>query len=256
MARFSQPSFLRDVPQPLVLTVEGRSTDAFELYRRIASPLHPSFLLESGHAGGSRQHYSFLGCDPAMVLTGHDRQAWYRTPEGTATWQDPFARLVELMTPAPMARTEHLPPFIGGAVGYLSYDLVRQFQTLPSIAKPDVGLPDLQFALFEVVVAMDHQTNCVHLIYCPSNVRFQGEPREKLYREGLDRLAALEARLTAPPAPYSDTLGIPQVSFGPEQTTLDYIQRVRRCQEYIAAGDIYQANLSHRFTVELKETPR
>jgi aminodeoxychorismate synthase component I len=155
-----------------------------------------------------------------------------------------------------MARTEHLPPFIGGAVGYLSYDLVRQFQTLPSIAKPDVGLPDLQFALFEVVVAMDHQTNCVHLIYCPSNVRFQGEPREKLYREGLDRLAALEARLTAPPAPYSDTLGIPQVSFGPEQTTLDYIQRVRRCQEYIAAGDIYQANLSHRFTVELKETPR
>jgi anthranilate/para-aminobenzoate synthase component I len=109
----------------------------------------------------------------------------------------------------------------------------------------------MHFALYEVVAAVDHRTNRIQVIFCPSLDRFLGEARDKLYREGLDRLAEWEARLTGSVATPPSPLALPTVSFGPQQTQEAYLDRVRRCQEYIAAGDIYQANLSHRFGIEI-----
>jgi anthranilate/para-aminobenzoate synthase component I len=76
--------------------------------------------------------------------------------------------------------------------------------------------------------------------------RFLGEDRDKLYREGRDRLAEWEARLKAR-AQEPEPSALESLSFAPEQTKEAYLDRVRRAQAYIAAGDIYQANLSHRF---------
>jgi aminodeoxychorismate synthase component I len=147
-----------------------------------------------------------------------------------------------------------LPPFWSGAVGYLSYDLVRDFETLPSIAKDDLLLPYLQFGLYDIITAVDHQTDRLQIIFCPPMERFVGEPREKLYREGLDRLAEWEARLSARSSPHNVRLPIDQMAFHPDQTRDAYLDQVRQCQEYIAAGDIYQANLSHRFTLQPPST--
>ena len=127
-------------------------------------------------------------------------------------------------------------PFFGGAVGYLSYDLVREFETLPSMAKDDLQLPYLQFGLYDLITAIDHQTDRLQIIFCPPMERFRGEPREKLYHEGLDRLAECEARLGGRPAPSRTSL--PQSDgLSPDQTREAYLNRVRRCQGYIAAGD-------------------
>ncbi|MGC3976022.1 MAG: hypothetical protein QM771_16795 [Nitrospira sp.] len=97
---------------------------------------------------------------------------------------------------AMIPQPDGLPPFFGGAVGYLSYDLVRSFESLPTLASDDLGLPDLHMAFFDAVVAVDHHTDQLYLMYCPPLSRFRAEPREKLFREGSDRLAELEARLT------------------------------------------------------------
>jgi para-aminobenzoate synthetase component 1 len=252
MTHFSQSSFLSGAPQPLVLTLEGQQPDPFDLYRRVASPSQPSFLLDSGKGFGAGARYSFIGCSPAAFLTGRNGRSSYRTREGgEITLADPFSHVGRMMADGFIHQTDGLPPFIGGAVGYMSYDLVRQFETLPSIAANDLSLPDLQFAFFEVIAAVEHQANCVHIIYCPSGERFLGEPREKLYREGLDRLAAFAAQMTGPFPETTASPSIRQVSFHPEQTQAAYMERVGRCQDYIAAGDIYQANLSHRFRMEL-----
>jgi anthranilate/para-aminobenzoate synthase component I len=80
--------------------------------------------------------------------------------------------------------------------------------------------------------------------------RFLGESRETLYREGLDRLAEWEATLSGQPAPLANLPSFDQMAFHPDQTRDAYLDRVRRCQEYISSGDIYQANLSHRFTLQ------
>ncbi|HEU0068118.1 MAG TPA: hypothetical protein VFQ26_02510, partial [Nitrospiraceae bacterium] len=133
MTRFSQPSFLSGPPQPLVLTVEGQGKTSFELYRLIASPSQPSFLLDSGRSTDNGNHFSFLGSDPFSVLTGRRGQATLRTREGHEYFShDPFGSLCRLFAAPQIEPPPGLPHFWGGAVGYLSYDLVREFETLPS----------------------------------------------------------------------------------------------------------------------------
>jgi para-aminobenzoate synthetase component I len=235
--------------------MEGHGRTPFELYRMIASPSQPSFLLDSGKGTGGGARYSFLGSSPFSVLTGRQGQASLRTQEGhECSSKDPFGSLYRLFAGPQIEPPPGLPPFWGGAVGYLSYDLVRDFETLPSNAKDDLLLPYLQFGLYDIITAVDHQTDRLQMIFCPPMERFLGEPREKLYREGLGRLADWEAKLSGRPSPHNDLPSIDQMAFHPDQTRDAYLDRVRRCQEYIAAGDIYQANLSHRFTLHPPST--
>jgi anthranilate/para-aminobenzoate synthase component I len=114
-------------------------------------------------------------------------------------------------------------------------------------------MPDLLFAFVDLVAAIDHQTNQLHLMFAPPLERLQGEPREKLYREGCDRLAELEARLSAASLPLNQDWSS-KFRVTPDQPRSSYLEQVRQCQDYIRAGDIYQANLSHRFTIELDGT--
>lgn len=255
MTRVSQPSFLSGAPQPLVLTMEGRGRTPFELYRIIASPSQPSFLLESGKGAGGGSRYSYLGSNPFSVLTGRQGRAPAQT-HGGYEWssEDSLGSLCRLFAGPRVEPPPDLPHFIGGAVGYLSYDLVREYEILPAIAKDDLLLPYLQFGLYDIVIAVDHQAGLIQIIFCPPIERFLGESREKLYREGLDRLAEWQAKLDSTPLPLTAPPSLNQIAFHPDQTRDAYIQRVRRCQQYIAAGDIYQANLSHRFTLEPRST--
>ena len=228
MTRFSQPSFLNGPPQPLVLTMDGQGRTPFELYRLIAPPSQPSFLLESGKGTDSGARYSFLGSSPLSVLTGRQGQASFRTHEGReCSSKGPFDSLCRLFAGTQIETPPGLPNFWGGAVGYLSYDLVREFETLPSIAKDDLQLPHLQFGLYDMITAVDHQTDRLQIIFCPPVERFFGEPREKLYREGLDRLAEWEARLSGRPSPLNALPCLDQMAFHPDQTRDAYLQRVR-----------------------------
>ncbi len=255
MTRFSQPSFLIGPPQPLILTLENHGRTAFDLYRLIASPSQPSFLLDSGKGTDSGNHYSFLGSAPFSVLTGRQGQAHFRIGAGReCVSNDPFGSLRRLFDGPQIAPPPGLPSFWGGAVGYFSYDLARDFETLPSMANDDLPIPYLQFGLYDLVTAVDHQTARLHIIFCPPMERFLGESRETLYREGIDRLTEWEVRLSGQPAPFANLPALDQMAFHPDQTRDDYLDRVRRCQEYISSGDIYQANLSHRFTLQPPST--
>ena len=229
------------------MTIHGRGESPLDLYEKIAYPSQPSFLLESGKGQLGEARYSFLGSGPNSILSE-------RPPETEAPSQDPFASLRQAFVAPGIERTPDLPPFFGGAVGYFSYDFARRLEILPSLAVNDLTSPDLHFALYDLVTAIDHQTNLIQLIFCPSMERFLGEARDKLYREGLDRLTECEARLTGTTA--SDNPALEALPFTPQQTREAYLDRVRRCQTYIAAGDIYQANLSHRFALHIPEACR
>jgi len=256
MIRPSRARFLIEKhPEPLAISLPLPTEDVFELYRRIALPTRPSFLLESGKGGDAVARYSFMGSDPYLVFSGKDHRYELRTHDRTIMKDgDPFVALAELLRASRMPRPEGLPPFFGGAVGFLSYDTVRQFERLPSLAADDLHLPDLQFAFVDLLAALDHQTSTLQLIFSPPLDRMLGEPREKLYREGCDRLAELEARLSVPSRSHEADFPGGQLEIRPDQPRTTYMERVRQCQDYIRAGDIYQANLSHRFTIEVAES--
>ncbi len=222
----------------------------FELYTRVASDLRPSFLFESGKSPSTGGRYSFFATDPYQIFSGKQRDWTICSVDGhTQTGQAPFSTLARLMQQSTILRPPGIPPFFGGAVGYLSYDLVRQFESLPNHADDDLHFPDVEFSFYDLVAAFDHASDEWHLMFCPPLERFLGEPREKLYREGCDRLAALEAQLSTPQPQPQSAASFDPVNFHPQQSPDSYMDRVRRCQDYIAAGDLYQANLSHRFSV-------
>jgi para-aminobenzoate synthetase component I len=243
MTRFSQLSFLHGKPQPLVLSIDGQAEHPLELYEKIASSSQPSFLLENGTGQTTSRGYSFLGSGPASIVSLPKQS---RGPSS----EDPFEPLRRTIGKPGIEQPPDLPPFFGGAVGYFSYDFARRLETLPALAADDLDIPDMQFAIYDLVTAVDHRTNRVQIIFCPSIERFLGESRDKLYREGQDRLAEWEARLKAR-APEHEPSPMESLSFVPEEEKEGYLDRVRRAQTYIAAGDIYQANLSHRFAVDV-----
>lgn len=252
MIRPSRARFLMEErPEPLAVSLALPEADAFELYRRLTVPGRPSFLLESGKGGEGIARWSFLGSDPYLILTGQGSGYTLCSRDRTTTHEgNPSTALADLMRASRMPRPEGLPPFFGGAVGYLSYDAVRRFERLPNLATDDLRIPDLQFAFMDLLASLDHQERTLHLIFAPPMERLLGEPREKLYREGCDRLAELEARLSVP-ARDLDAPTPGACAIAPGQSQAEYMARVGKTQDYIRTGDIYQANLSHRFTVDL-----
>jgi aminodeoxychorismate synthase component I len=247
----SRASFLAgDPPAPLVLTLPAPPGDPLAWFRRQARPGPASFLLESGKGPARTGRYSFFGSDPYLVLTGRGTRYELTTRDRTVAMEgSPFAALAGLMRNARLARPEGLPPFLGGAVGILSYDAARWFENIPSLAEDDVAFPDLAFAFYELTTAYDHVTRRMHLVFVPSPERLIGESRDKLYREGCERLAELRARMTSATPDERDPPPGNALEIIPDQSRADYVRRVGQCQDYIRAGDIYQANLSHRFTI-------
>lgn len=252
----SRAGFLADERlQPLILSLPAPDPDVLTLSRRIAVPGTPSFLLESGRGPDRIARYSFFGSDPYLVLTGWMTRYELRTKDRRVMVEGfPFSALTGLLRNARAAASDDLPPFLGGAVGYFSYDVIRWFERLPNLANDDLQIPELIFGFYDLMAAYDHRTNGLHLIYTPSPERWMSEPREKLYREGCDRLAALQARVTAPTrvSPIAPAAGL---EISPGLSRDEYIARVHQCHDYISAGDIYQANLSHRFMIDAPAEP-
>ncbi len=238
---------------PLVKPCLVAFDDPFELYGRVTGYAPHSFFIEHDwNQGEVSRRFSYLGCDPYQVMRG--RNGTVQISTGGA-WEeqagDAFSLLQRQFVEQPSGVASSFLPFLGGAVGCLSYDLARTFEVLPEHAQDDLQFPDIYFLFVEAFVVIDHQMAGAWLVFSPSPERLAKENWEHLYREGQSRLLELEAKLKTvdpvvageKPAPFS--LHIHEGQSAPE-----YRDRVRECQQFIGAGDIYQANLSHRFQVE------
>jgi len=240
---------------PLVYSKPFLGHSPLELYQRIASPASPSFLLESGKGGAHLARYSFLGSEPYLMFSGTGGTYETRRPDSvTRETGDPLQALFKILQASKVPRSATLPPFIGGAVGFFSYDCVRQFEQLPTMAIDDLRLPDMEFLFVDLLAAIDHATNTLHLIYTPPPERLESESHDALFREGKMRLAEFEHKLNTPQTNHECSLLVTPRAIEANQTRLAYVQRVEHCQALIGAGDIYQANLSHRFSIDLDQS--
>ncbi len=240
---------------PLVRTRPFVEESPWDVYRRVAVPHRPSVLLESGNPSSNLTRWSFVAADPYMVFSGGPGHYTFETEHGTTHHRgDPLAALFGLLGPCLVPRSDSLPPFVGGAVGYASYDTVRHYETLPSMARRDLPLPDLEFLFFDLVVVIDHHTRLLHMIFTPAPERLLAESHEALYREGTARMDELDSRWDAPVPTSPRESPIKASSMEGTHSEREYVERVQQCQAYIGAGDIYQANLAQRFSVAFNPT--
>jgi para-aminobenzoate synthetase component 1 len=202
---------------------------------RALAHLSNPFLLHSGTLD-ARARWSFFGADPFAVFHGDDladaRPMWRRLSEQVRAG-DPSPTLV---------------PFTGGAVGYWSYDYGRRLERWSGSARDDLRLPDAALLFYDVIGAFDHQTRQAWLFSSGLPLaeplqRGRAEQRLEQFMRLLDSGRRVTARLPRP----GDQPLHPQSTFSPER----YRAAVEEVKRRIAAGDLFQANLSQRWTVPL-----
>lgn len=206
-----------------------------------------SFLLESVEGGEQLARYSFLGVHPARMMALHGDRVMFRNhtrvDESALDGRDPLEVLRAFVAAYQAVSVEGLPRFFGGAVGYLSYDVVRHIERLPGTALDELALPEAQFLLADTLVAFDHVKHRALVI---ANAHLEGNVRAA-YDDATARIDRIIARLNQPlpaPATTPSRNGRPlESNVSPEQ----FARRVERAKEYIAAGDIFQVVLSQRF---------
>ncbi|MGA2665915.1 MAG: anthranilate synthase component I [Nitrososphaerales archaeon] len=218
---------------PVLLRSSGLKTSRLDvtdspqqLFLKVQQEFEEAFLLESAKGATRLAEYSFIGFEPAALVRVKDGELEIEDRVGgrreRSKTSDPLENLRALLGPI---RERGPYRFIGGAVGYISYDSVRYWERLPSLAKDDLSAPDMEFGVYADGVAFDHVNGEVR--YCSL-----GEDRSG----AVERLLRRKAEMGP-------------LDHGPRRPNVDqqrYESMVERAKEYIAAGDIFQVVPSKR----------
>ncbi|GAA3067950.1 hypothetical protein GCM10020000_60390 [Streptomyces olivoverticillatus] len=185
------------------------------LYRKLAAERPGTFLLESAENGRTWSRYSFVGVRSAATLTVREGQAhWLGTPPvGVPTDGDPLHALREtvqaLHTPRDLIEGTGLPPFTGGMVGYLGYDVVRRLEKIGEHGDDTLGLPELTMLLTSDLAVLDHWNGTVLLIANAINHNDLETGVDEAYADAVARLDAMTADLHRPATAHPTALPPP-----------------------------------------------
>ncbi|HEY7929132.1 MAG TPA: anthranilate synthase component I family protein [Steroidobacteraceae bacterium] len=214
-------------------------------------PFAPCFLLESVEGGERLGRYSFIGFGDRLHVRLDSEGLAVGESSGTSAPQ----RSQLVCSPAPASQAQLLAalraalarapqpapalgqvPLAGGLVGYAAYDIVRYFERLPSLATPLPGVPLLHYVAPRSLLVFDHVSRGIALLHAGSDAERSALRAQVIaaLRGGVPRHAAA-GRFTVPT---------------PALAREAYCAGVRRVQEYIAAGDVYQLVLASRFAGE------
>ena len=225
-------------------------------FRKAARGGH-AFLLESVEGGERIGRYSFLGSEPFCVIRTRGNDVRVLEDGGEREFhlqdgQDPLDVLKEHLGRYRWVGGEDLPAFCGGAVGYMGYDTVRHFESLPGTPVDDADLDDCVFLLTDSLLIFDHVRHRLKVLV---NARVEGDP-DAAYDRAVRRIDELIERLRQPlEAPPPPGGGPAPLDITPNVTPDQYIEAVRRCKEYIVAGDVIQVVLSQRLSVPVRSHP-
>ena len=254
-ARLAQPSrkeFLALAREhtlvPVCRTLTADLETPVSAFLRAAWPERECFLLESVENGEQVGRYTFIGLAPFKRIVARGREI--TITEGKRVVQiedDIFGVLRRALAGHKPARLPGLPPFTAGAVGFFSYDAVRQIERLPQLAKDELGVPDACLLFFDEVLAFDHVRKEIWLVVTADLTR--GKPADA-YEKAVGRLDKLEKRLGQPLPRLPAQTGHGKLKVKHRTPKKSFLAGVERIKEYIAAGDIFQAVLSQRFDVE------
>jgi para-aminobenzoate synthetase component I len=227
--------------QPLVEPLDY--TDPAAAFGVFADDPQAVFLDSAQHAQ-AQGRYSYIAPAPFSVLTSKDDGFEH---DGRIGSGDPFAVLRAALAAHRLQPVAGVPPFQGGAAGYFGYELAQHLERLPLAAGDELRFPDLALGFHDVVIAFDHHARRAWI--CSSGLpEPPGVARRAWARS---RRGEIGARLRNTPPLASPRLPSRPIEVRSNFTRAAYEAAVQRVIDYILAGDIFQANLSQRFSAEL-----
>ena len=228
---------------------------------------------DSSREAGGRDRYSFLAADPALVVrckAGRAECIDQRNATRTPVPHNALAEIRRVLAPFRAPPIPDLPPFQGGAAGYIGYDWGGVLERLPAPRYDDLAIADAVLGIYDCVVAWDHEMQRAWIISTglpdegaariPRAQRRLAEMRQRLAQRNAEPVAASRAgrRMVrvqrAPSYPVADVGAAESIGLRSSFTHRGYLDAVTRVREYIVAGDIFQTNLSQRLEAPLRES--
>ena len=228
-------------------------------FAKLAEGEQTAFLLESAESGGRFGRWSFMGAQVRERLELRDGVA--RSFIGDSVEEQPFADPLDPIAARLAAwkpwQSADLPPFSGGAVGYVGFDCIRYFEPVPLPEGAGLGLPEAALLFCDEVHAFDHLR---HRIVSMVHVPLHGD-RAASWALGRQRLARAQALLRGPSTLRRSPW--PEVTAGPDLSALTRINRdpenmraaVRQAKSAIGAGEVFQVVASQRLTADVSVDP-
>ncbi|NDJ85704.1 MAG: anthranilate synthase component I [Chloroflexi bacterium] len=199
-----------------------------------------AFLLESVEGGEQVGRYSFIGVKPRKILR----------PDASAGG-DALAEIKAELAHYRPVQLPGLPRFVGGAVGFLGYDIVQQFERLPAQAPDVTHMPEARFMIFDTIVIVDHVMTQIIVL---SNAHNTGEPTQA-YQDAVKRIDAIIERLRQPMGHIPKATQVRDEPLSSNFSQTEYEDAVRQAKEHIAAGDAFQIVISQRLTRQTSAPP-
>lgn len=228
------------VRQTAFKTIRMTKEKMYETYMTLTEREGRYAWLESGRIG----RYTIAGIEPFATLHVKDQIGTLVTAETTETLHGKPLDIIETVrtryaTECPAGA----PPFFGGMIGYVSYDVARTIERLPRKAEDDLGTPDVSFLLFDEVAVFDEEASLLYLLVTA----------EEQVEAKLERFAALWRTATHYLFPPVANRSIERSRSLSQD---EFVEAVRKIQEYIVEGDVFQVNLSVRQSEPLLAHPR
>ena len=221
-------------------------------FLKLAANERHSYLLESVEGGERWGRYSFIAWEPKYIFQSRGTSYSLNKPGEKTVWKEspnPLVNLKELMNSFVPVEVKGLPRFWGGAVGYVSYDMVRFFEHLPQKPKDTLKVPDCIFLITDKMVVFDHLSHTLKIAVC---VDIGGKKNlASAYREAEREIAKIEEKLQKPlkAAPLKKFKSEP-IRSNIEKS--DFLKKVEKAKHYIRIGDIIQVVPSQRFSRKTK----
>ncbi len=214
-----------------------------------------AFLLESVAGGDTRGRYTYIGIEPTAVLEENGGKVTLRRPDGGTETQpeaDALSALRRILGAARYEKAPELPSFQGGAVGYVAYDAIAEFEPTVRL-RGEAGTPRMAFLLIDAFLVFDNVRDTVTIVvladtsaegaYAAAMRRIEAIYERMLSAASIARLMAGRTHAPKAAAPASG-------QFQSEMTRGEFTAIVAKCKEAIRVGEVIQIVPSQKFTVE------
>lgn len=245
---------LHNSPSPWIVKPLSISIPPYLLFQTFKEELSP-FFLDSGNDSKTLGSYSYMGSSPFLEATAFPDHLELYWPNLSLRKTIPLEKkqcLYILNDFHSIYRVYNSPfPFSGGAVGFLSYDLKNEIESLPDCAENDLNIPLWRFAWYDGIIAYSHVEQKYWLTSC--GIDEDGECHTKLAYTRIERLEKLFQpdvlnQLSEREEQISQTADL-YSTIDPSVSREQYLNDLEHVIDYIYAGDIYQANLTQRFSM-------
>ena len=232
---------------PVVKSVMADLLTPVSAFLAISRGEEYAFLLESVERGEQIGRYTFLGVRPYMRLHARgDEIVLERGKTRERRHGNALQVAKELLLQHRPAKISDLPPFTAGAVGFFSYDIVRQLENIGNAARDDLHLPYSALMFFDRLLAFDHLRHQIHII---ATANVSAESPRKAYHRAVSDINRIESKLSSGLRPKEFEKSRPvrgKLKVKPVTSGKDFERAVEAAKEYIRAGDIFQVVLSQR----------